>query len=293
MKLSEIILETKNSASKQVRRSTETSMLEAIDFIRSNCSEITAVYKKSNNVRLYRGIPASNAEFKFGDTSIRTRKSRNTENYYTIIMDNDPLWKSFPKRSESFICSSDPSYASDYGTLYLVFPVNGTKIGQCPSKDIWDISEDKTNEMLDEVNTYIAGLARTSRIGLSEVDYKLFKTNLKKIQDMFDKDPDSVIKKMDTFTYNRNFNNKMKSLLKQNDNNFYKMFLDIISPKDFKLWTTKNFDVHDKHECWFSGNCIFVNARTPIKMGKDEDWHARNKDTETKNMNINEFIKAL
>jgi hypothetical protein len=289
MKLNEIFFEAANGIT---RRSSETSMFEAIDFIRTNCSEITKIYKKTNNVRIYRGMPGD-ADFKFGDTSIRSRKSKNTENYYTLIMDNDPIWKAFPKRSESFICSTNPGYAEDYGKLYLVFPVDGTKIGVCPGNDIWEISEDKTNEMLDEFNNFILELARVSRIGLSQIDYNLFKTNLKKIQKIYDKNPESIKKNFDSYL----FTNKIKSLLGQNDSNFYKMFLDIISPKDFKLMSTKNFDVQGRHECWFSGNCVFINAGKPIHMGPNSvKTYVKNKkagNPDTKDLNIHEFIEAL
>lgn len=291
MKINEIIFED-NKPHKNIRRSSEVSILEAIDFIRSNCSEITNIYKKNKDVRLYRGMP-SGSDFRFGDTSIRTRRSKNTENYYTMVMDNDPIWKKFPKRSESFICSTDKSYATDYGKIYLVFPVNGTKIGQCPGRDIWDISIKKTGEMLDEFNNFILELQNISKTGLSQYDYNLFRSKLKIVQNMYNKNPKFFEDKFPSYLLNK----KVKQLLSNNYNNFYKMFLDVISPEDFKLWTTKNFDVKNKHECWFSGKCIFVNVEHPISMGPDSvSTYMKNKkagNPDTKDLNISEFIEAL
>ena len=33
------------------------------------------------------------------------RRSRDNGNHYTLLMDNSPYWKGYPKRSESFICT--------------------------------------------------------------------------------------------------------------------------------------------------------------------------------------------
>lgn len=287
MKLNEILLEKE----KIIRRSSETSMLEAIDFIRMNCSEIVNVYKK-NKVRLYRGI-SSSFHFRFGDSLIRSRKSRNTDNYYTIIMDNDPSWKIFPKRSESFICSTDFNYSKDYGNVYLVFPVNGTKIGQCPGRDMWDTSIPKTREMLDEFNNFIIQLGDIYKIKLSDDNYESFLSSLKQIQEKYNKEPNYFYEKIDSWVLTPH----MQSLFKKNNYNFYKMFLDILSVENFKLWTTKNFNVFGHKECWFSGKCIFVNASEPISMGskmvKDFMKNKKAGNPEVKDLTIDEFIKAL
>ena len=43
--------------------------------------------------------------FLLTDPKNYTRKTHDTFNYYTLILDNAPDWKDFPKRSKSLICS--------------------------------------------------------------------------------------------------------------------------------------------------------------------------------------------
>lgn len=72
------------------------------------------------------------------------RLAANTSNYMNLITGNLPSWSAFPKRSKSFICSTNSFYAKGYGggmlfgTAYRVYPKNGTKIGVCSARDFWD-----------------------------------------------------------------------------------------------------------------------------------------------------------
>lgn len=66
------------------------------------------------------------------------RKSENTANAYTVFMSKvSDSWKRFPPRNRSLICATDISIARGYGTMFYVFPFNGTKIGVCPADDLW------------------------------------------------------------------------------------------------------------------------------------------------------------
>lgn len=77
------------------------------------------------------------------DPSTGERKSENTSNFYTRIFDTNPYNQHWPKRSKSFICTTDPSYAAgfagDYETqVSVVFPFDDVEIGVAPHNDIWD-----------------------------------------------------------------------------------------------------------------------------------------------------------
>ena len=65
------------------------------------------------------------------------RKSANTSNYYTLIMDNSRKWSKYPKRSQSLICSIDKNINNIWAATYLVLPKNGAKIGECSGPDLW------------------------------------------------------------------------------------------------------------------------------------------------------------
>jgi hypothetical protein len=70
------------------------------------------------------------------------RESRNTSNHYSLLIDNSPEWTKYPKRSKSVICTLDHNTASHYGTAYRMFPVDGSRIGVCPSQDFWGSFDD-------------------------------------------------------------------------------------------------------------------------------------------------------
>jgi hypothetical protein len=90
-------------------------------------------------LKIYRGVRFdSKYNFVYGDSSLTERKSANTQNYYTQIMDNIlPEWKQFPKRSRSFICGNTPRICNGYGHIYSVLPIGDPLIGVCPFDDLW------------------------------------------------------------------------------------------------------------------------------------------------------------
>jgi len=109
---------------------------EAIGIINSKCKKARDEYVKSGTC-LYRGMKKSGDFYQIDPTS-SPRRSQYTDNYYTLIMDNDPRWSKFPKRSESLICSTSIYKAKIYGNnTMLVFPYDNANYGVCPEDDIW------------------------------------------------------------------------------------------------------------------------------------------------------------
>jgi hypothetical protein len=139
-------------------RSKPISREDAIKFIRKNSLRyLSKIYRKghlNDDACIYRGVDkASNISFVSPSKSIRS--SLNTENYYTLLIDNGPLWKNYPKRSESIICSTNASSAKKYGDLFLVIPKDTAKIGICPVWDIWFSFQDSLGTELTELNKII------------------------------------------------------------------------------------------------------------------------------------------
>jgi hypothetical protein len=115
-----------------------TQKIDEEDFyknVKSQCSDILNTYKKREFY--FRGITDFSQKFGFIKPKNFERVSRNTDNYYTLLMDNLPSWKSFPKRSKSIVFSNDVEMGSSYGNTYILFPKNGAKIGRAPEQDIW------------------------------------------------------------------------------------------------------------------------------------------------------------
>jgi len=103
-------------------------------LLQTKCKKAVEAHKKGNVI--YRGIPYGE-DYIYVSPSKFTRKSANTENYYTLINDNSPAWAKYPKRSKSIICTTDYEDAKRYGIPYTVFPLDGAKIGLCSDSDYW------------------------------------------------------------------------------------------------------------------------------------------------------------
>lgn len=98
----------------------------------------TAALAYDQGRRIYRGVSSPPEEFWFqAKLSKGDRKSTTGPNWYTLIIDNVPEWKTFPKRSASVICTTDIEHTQEYGDTFVVFPEGDPIIGICPVGDIW------------------------------------------------------------------------------------------------------------------------------------------------------------
>lgn len=99
-----------------------------------NCA--TAIEQYKNGVVLYRGLKKPKDSLTYSDSTKSVRASAFAKsNQYTIWVDNHPSWKDFPKRSRSFICSTNYHTARHFGIPHIVFPIGDPKFGICPVSD--------------------------------------------------------------------------------------------------------------------------------------------------------------
>lgn len=111
--------------------------------------------------RIYRGIHLYEQNFFYQpQLDPGTRRSSNTYNWYTLIMDHVPEWQDFPRRSASVICTTDPVQSSDYGITYTVLPFGNPTIGISPREDIWfsfpslkKLEMESLEELMDALDT--------------------------------------------------------------------------------------------------------------------------------------------
>jgi len=87
--------------------------------------------------RIFRGEEVRSPGVKYVEPAKFKRRSANTMNYYTEIVDNSDRWSMYPKRSQSLICSTDFDNARGYGTAFVVLPQGNPVIGICPGEDWW------------------------------------------------------------------------------------------------------------------------------------------------------------
>lgn len=105
-------------------------------LLAEKCSEFM---RTSANYPILRGMNgAKSAYLVNGETGVR--KSVNTTNHYTVILDEFLPKLGYPKRSASLICGTyaNKSYVSSYGTIFAIIPFNGVKIGVCPEFDVFE-----------------------------------------------------------------------------------------------------------------------------------------------------------
>lgn len=139
MKFKDFLSEARIEKYSSVKVPTEYS--KVYDLIQKDYSDAWAAHAEKGK-SFWRGHNIGPTPVIISKPSTGSRKSEYTTNYYTILLDNNPLWKDYPKRSKSFIGHSSISRASKYEiegrNLCLVLPKNGSKIAACPEFDIWD-----------------------------------------------------------------------------------------------------------------------------------------------------------
>lgn len=216
--------------------------------IESQCS--SALYRWKTNNFIFKGILANKTvPLIFTNPLNYIRKSRNTKNYYTLLIDNLPSWKSYPKRSQSLICSTSEDTSGMFGSNYFVLPVNDTKIGICAADDIW-------YSFSNIFRGDISGFHRFYK-GLSDSSYEKFLTD-------FLKNKDKITRMMASYSNNDyKFQKFIKLLVTVNTKTDLAKVLDTAySPmaNKFKLTNIENFNLLKKsdREVWVGGPCYLV-----------------------------------
>jgi len=238
MKVNDILTEI----SKKKYKKKELDIGKVADYLKKNCSQFL-----SNNIDtpLYRGTWS---EYETGavkiDTTSGTRRSENTWNHYTLLLDNSPYYQGWPKRSKSIICTTDPREASSYGTVMALIPVDGAKIGIVPESDMWHAHFD-FSAMFNRKDTMdFETLPWTmTRLGFPDTTYaSLVKhaSTPKFIKKFAEEFPDATIRPEEFLPY----------------------LLEQMAPANvgMEMRTTADFITTDfkKRECWVEGKCVLI-----------------------------------
>lgn len=110
---------------------------EALSIIRKKCGKHVRKILAQSRPSIYRGMRKNFGYGIIDPKSSPERRSSNTSNHTTLLMDNLPSWKGYPKRSQSIICSTQLSYARSYGYVYYIYPSDACKFGVVDSGDVW------------------------------------------------------------------------------------------------------------------------------------------------------------
>jgi len=235
-----------------------------------------AILKQKDYKQIYRGMKDT-GNIIVADGNQLERKSANTENYYTLIIDNSPAWKEYPKRSKSFICTTEASVADAYASnilgkkaVYKVIPLENQNIAACTRSDFWfsfqrgmkkyglyDINS-ALDPNIDDLSSLNDALHRSSEklIGktLDQDTYESFRNGISELE--------KRIKNIDTSRLVMNdpnwqlFVGAVKPYLEKMDLiQYLEMVLD---PKLNFIEIGNHSELKNDAEVWLSGKVLFI-----------------------------------
>jgi len=263
MKYKEFLIENNDSYK------TNLSLEDAIKLIKENCDVTNFLYRGYKSSQKYLHIDSNKSE----------RKSANTSNHYTVLIDTF-LEDKFPLRSKSIICTNDIEKAKGYGYVYVVLPYKNAKVASVGDPDIWD-KEVKIGTMNLPIYTYnhifeSLGISSESyklfMKGLKEVVYKMRKTLIELAESDDEHDVFMYVKKMNIDIDTDYFDGGKKKIKVEDDVSLYVLFSmfglyddiytiieDAYSSDNlgFELITKKPKSNY-KNEYWIGGQSIMV-----------------------------------
>jgi len=219
---------------------------------------------------IYRGLEFDE-NYLYVEPSQYERVSANTNNYYTLLMDNLPSWQKYPKRSKSIICTTSPLYAGSFGKLFQVYFEDNAKIGVCSAEDIWGsffLFENLTdlNATLSRIFNHMAELMFTN-----PQTFKQLSENLKNIDIFKRKNKDKTEIQIRKF-----YENKWRYLHDNFIQDYVKSplsFMDYLNEKlspsknGFKLLKTGS-EIQRKKEVWSDGNAIMIDVNIDSSLNE-------------------------
>jgi len=205
---------------------------------------------------LFRGVMGSKyTSYTIIDpTKGRLRRSANTSNEYTLLVDNLPEWKDYPKRGRSLICTTDEYYATGFGDVRIILPVNGAKLGVCKGGDFWDsftliFPELRATEM-DSFNKRLQEI-----IGM---DFDKNWPTLRKQINRFDKD------ELDFYV-----SGQWRSLIDKHGS-LMKSLKYILDPKNNEFYLSQiGKSLMGLGEVWTDSPCISISVDESVSMSDD------------------------
>jgi len=97
---------------------------------------------------IFRGISGDYFDYKILKPGLKVSENAYYNLYTRLLSGVLPSWKDYPVRNRSFICTScigkallyglSDNFYNSYEDIYVVLPINNSKIAICPKSDIWD-----------------------------------------------------------------------------------------------------------------------------------------------------------
>ncbi len=209
------------------------------------------------------------------------RKSANTSNIYNTILSTGLLdsWEEYPKRNTSFICTTNKTYAENYGYIISIIPPDNTKLGVCSENDFWfsfkklksiGIYDMETfNHVMELFIDIVIDDSSIDNIGYKDSSYikKVIIDTDNKLKNLDGKQLIDLIKTSlnydeDIFVENNKLLLNLTNDLIQYDQklDFVGFLNNILSPENnnFGLIEYSSLKQKTNKEVWFSGEALFI-----------------------------------
>jgi len=247
----------------------------------------SAYHKTLESQHIFRGIRGS-AYYPYWvvQPSKTYRTSKNTNNFYTGLLDKLPSWSEYPKRSRSVICTTGYDAAQAFGNVLQVFPQNGAKIGICSMDDFWASFPFVKNRIgiyaMDEFNSIFTNifreiyfpLGRDSRDLTEETYNDFFETLNEKVS------KEKMFNQIEIDFWGDNKSSFINDI-EQNFNGDWEEYFDgLLNPESnrFELQTIETFNIKRQRlkgyrEIWTDAVSLMIDAdksgeliKSPIKL---------------------------
>lgn len=252
-------------------RGNEISKDEFLSILNTNCKD----WLKAPH-QLVRRKEKYDSQFSLIDPSKDTRISINPSNHVTMLMDDLPSWKNFPKRSKSVIFSVNvegPRYSPAFGNeVYFVIPFDNARFGVTPELDLWSARVRKSSSYSNDSSWFFKEMSMNDdlsnyfyNINVSS-DYNLFS---KQVNEFFAKEIDVNVDSRITRRFKEDFKETGKET-------FIDYLNDLLSPGNF--WDKDHDRINDNgykvmdynqminnptkrgNECWTDSKCLIYYA---------------------------------
>ena len=253
---------------------------EAYNWIDENCVQLVSWMKTGRHIaRVVGGKSISQYWFVEPKSVGKPRRSANTLNYYTLLMDSNPRWKQFPKRSQSLICLTDGSYRGRDG--WVVFPKDGWRIGDTGIRDLWgagrkfklDNMDDwniVANEYLKFAQEQMLGKKLSSRNRKFDKHLSEFKAASKVFDEYINSEGSENVRSIGSYIGNKfgyAFNTEVFEDGYKGD--FFKMVNDMITPENMGFTLARvGEQLSELAEVWTDSPCVLINGNQWDKEDK-------------------------
>lgn len=230
---------------------------EAIEIFKNNCSKYLDYNKNGKEFKILRTVKDFYENYYYVNPKEYERKSLNTYNYYTLIMNNDKTWKEFPKRK--LICRIRLSSSL---IPYIVIPFDDSKWGVCTDTDMWFSYSDRLRKYgmgrLDQLTNLLHKLyTHLFKYPIRDDNFDDFKEDLIELKKELVKEKenikDSYILNPDGFYYDT----FIKDLLYSES--IYDFLVDLLNPNHFEIVNATDFNPkYDNREVWTDDQCLLI-----------------------------------